>query len=30
MSGDSYVLKGSPIIALTVGCPFDKYIFCEE
>ncbi len=23
-------LKGSPIIALTVPCPFDKYIFCEE
>lgn len=23
-------LKGSPIIALTVDCPFDKYIFCEE
>ncbi|MFN7939387.1 MAG: three-Cys-motif partner protein TcmP [Bryobacteraceae bacterium] len=24
------ILKGSPIIALTVDDPFDKYIFCEE
>ncbi len=24
------ILKGSPIIALTVTHPFDKYIFCEE
>ena len=24
------MLKGSPIIALTVSCQFDKYIFCEE
>src|SRR5208337_1813731 len=23
-------LKGSPILALTTSCPFDKYIFCEE
>jgi three-Cys-motif partner protein len=23
-------MKGSPLIALTVSCPFDKYIFCEE
>ena len=23
-------MKGSPIIALTVTNPFDKYIFCEE
>ena len=23
-------LKGSPILALTTQCPFDKYIFCEE
>src|SRR5581483_148670 len=22
--------KGSPLIALTVDCPFEKYIFCEE
>ncbi len=26
----SIVLKGSPILALTVQHPFDKYIFCEE
>jgi three-Cys-motif partner protein len=26
----STVLKGSPILALTVQNPFDKYIFCEE
>jgi three-Cys-motif partner protein len=26
----STVLKGSPILALTVQHPFDKYIFCEE
>ncbi len=26
----SKFLKGSPIIALTVTNPFDKYIFCEE
>src|SRR5437764_2124862 len=24
------ILKGSPILALTVQQPFDKYIFCEE
>jgi len=24
------VLKGSPILALEVPNPFDKYIFCEE
>lgn len=23
------ILKGSPILALGVNCPFDKYIFCE-
>ncbi|MGA2539538.1 MAG: three-Cys-motif partner protein TcmP, partial [Terracidiphilus sp.] len=23
------VLKGSPLLALGVSCPFDKYIFCE-
>ena len=28
--GTSTILKGSPIIALTVPCAFDKYIFCEE
>ncbi|HET9282638.1 MAG TPA: three-Cys-motif partner protein TcmP [Candidatus Angelobacter sp.] len=26
----STVLKGSPILAMTVQNPFDKYIFCEE
>ena len=26
----SRYLKGSPVIALTVTHPFDKYIFCEE
>ena len=26
----SRYLKGSPVIALTVPDPFDKYIFCEE
>ncbi len=26
----SRFLKGSPVIALTVADPFDKYIFCEE
>ena len=28
--GTHRFLKGSPIIALTVATPFDKYIFCEE
>jgi len=28
--GTKTVLKGSPIIALAVTDPFDKYIFCEE
>ena len=28
--GTGRCLKGSPIIALTVPHPFDKYIFCEE
>ena len=28
--GTKKVLKGSPIIALTVTHPFSKYIFCEE
>jgi three-Cys-motif partner protein len=30
VQGTSTFLKGSPIIALTVSCPFDRYIFCEE
>jgi three-Cys-motif partner protein len=30
IKGTGTFLKGSPIIALTVSCPFDKYIFCEE
>ncbi|MGH9648706.1 MAG: three-Cys-motif partner protein TcmP [Bryobacteraceae bacterium] len=30
VEGTSKFLKGSPIIALTVPNPFDKYIFCEE
>ncbi len=30
IQGTSTVLKGSPILALTVRHPFDKYIFCEE
>lgn len=30
IQGTGTFLKGSPIIALTVACPFDKYIFCEE
>ncbi|MGA7523280.1 MAG: three-Cys-motif partner protein TcmP [Acidobacteriaceae bacterium] len=28
--GTEIVLRGSPILALTVADPFDKYIFCEE
>lgn len=28
--GTNTVLKGSPILALTVADPFDRYIFCEE
>jgi len=28
--GTSTILKGSPILALTVQHPFDKYIFCEK
>ncbi|MHB1856145.1 MAG: three-Cys-motif partner protein TcmP [Acidobacteriaceae bacterium] len=28
--GTSTILKGSPVLALTVSHPFDKYIFCEE
>lgn len=30
IQGTRTFLKGSPLIALTVACPFDKYIFCEE
>lgn len=30
IQGTSTVLKGSPILALTVQHPFDKYIFCEQ
>ncbi|MEX2299558.1 MAG: three-Cys-motif partner protein TcmP [Bryobacterales bacterium] len=30
IQGTRKCLKGSPIIALTVAHPFDKYIFCEE
>ena len=30
IQGTSMFLKSSPVIALTVTCPFDKYIFCEE
>jgi three-Cys-motif partner protein len=28
--GTKTILQGSPIIALTVPDPFDKYILCEE
>ena len=30
VQGTSRFLKASPLIALTVADPFDKYIFCEE
>jgi three-Cys-motif partner protein len=30
IKGTKKILKGSPILALTVTDPFDKYIFCEE
>jgi three-Cys-motif partner protein len=30
IQGTNTVLKGSPVLALTVSSPFDKYIFCEE
>lgn len=30
VKGTKKILKGSPILALTVSHPFDKYIFCEE
>jgi three-Cys-motif partner protein len=30
IKGTKTILKASPIIALTVPDPFDKYIFCEE
>jgi three-Cys-motif partner protein len=30
IAGTNTYLKGSPLIALTVDAPFEKYIFCEE
>ncbi len=30
VAGTNLFLKGSPLIALSVDCPFDKYIFCEQ
>jgi three-Cys-motif partner protein len=30
IEGTERILKGSPVLALTVSVPFDKYIFCEE
>lgn len=30
VSGSKTVLKGSPLLALTVPDPFTKYVFCEE
>ena len=30
VQGTNKFLKASPLIALTVPYPFDKYIFCEE
>ena len=30
IAGTSMYMKGSPLIALAVDRPFDKYIFCEE
>lgn len=30
VKGTQKILKGSPILALTVTHPFDKYIFCEN
>ncbi len=30
VQGTDRILKGSPVLALTVSHPFDKYIFCEE
>ena len=30
VKGTRKILKGTPILALTVTHPFDKYIFCEE
>ncbi|MEO5925120.1 MAG: three-Cys-motif partner protein TcmP [Bryobacteraceae bacterium] len=30
MKGTKKILKGSPVLALTVPHPFDKYVFCEE
>jgi three-Cys-motif partner protein len=28
--GTAKIIHGSPLLALTVKNPFDKYIFCEE
>jgi three-Cys-motif partner protein len=28
--GTAKIIQGSPLLALTVKNPFDKYIFCEE
>ncbi len=30
VKGTGVILKGSPLLALTVAHPFDKYIFCED
>src|SRR6202790_3508056 len=30
VKGTMRILKGSPILALGVTHPFDKYVFCEE
>jgi three-Cys-motif partner protein len=30
IKGTSTILLGSPLIALSVDVPFDKYVFCEE
>jgi three-Cys-motif partner protein len=30
IAGTNTYMKGSPLLALTVDCPFEKYIFCEE
>src|SRR5215813_11295990 len=30
IKGRTTILRGSPLLALTVPDPFDKYIFCEE
>lgn len=30
IKGTKRIIKGSPVLAVTVDDPFDKYIFCEE